>query len=111
MEVYIQVTVQVLILMLSRTETATTEGLQTVFNQTFLGLDAEIVLWISISWSLLSCARMHTKLIALEKGFCKFSSKIFIFIWGTFATLRRVLSLLALFIPSMGLFSTLHHWR
>merc|ERR1711940_210796 len=69
------------------------------------------LLWISISWSLLSCARMHTKLIALEKGFCKFSSQFFIFIWGSFATLRRVLSIIALFIPSMGLFSILHHWR
>ena len=31
--------------------------------------------------------------------------------WGTFATLRRVLSIIALFIPSLGLFSLLHHWR
>ena len=106
-----QVTIQVLVLMMSLTETATTEGLQTIFNQTFLGLDATKVLWISIAWSLLSCARMHTKLIALEKGFCKFSSQFFIFVWGTFATLRRVLSIIALFIPSMGLFSILHHWR
>ena len=68
-EVYVQVAVQVLILMLSKTETATTEGLETIFNQTFLGLDATTVLYISISWSLFSCARMHTKLIALEKGF------------------------------------------
>ena len=111
MEVYMQVTIQVLILMLSQTETATTEGLQTIFSQKFLGLEATTVLWISIAWSLLSCARMHTKLIALEKGFCKFSSQFFIFIWGSFATLRRVLSIIALFIPSMGLFSILHHWR
>ena len=100
-----------LILMLSKTETATTEGLETIFNQTFLGLEATTVLYISISWSLLSCARMHTKLIALEKGFCKFSSRFFIFVWGSFASLRRVLSIIAMFIPSMGLFSILHHWR
>ena len=54
---------------------------------------------------------MHTKLIALEKGFCKFTSQLFIFVWGTFATLRRVLSLIALFIPSLGLFSILHHFE
>jgi len=34
-----------------------------------------------------------------------------IFVWGTFATLRRILSLIALFLPSMGLFNILHHWR
>ena len=65
----------------------------------------------SISWSLLSCIRLHTKLITLEKGFCKLTSKIFIFIWGTFANLRRVLSLISLFIPSLGLFNILHHWK
>ena len=31
--------------------------------------------------------------------------------WGTFATLRRILSIITMFIPSMGLFSILHHWR
>ena len=103
--------IQVLILLLSQTETATTGGLETVFNQTFLGLDAETVLYLSIAWSLLSCVRIHTKMIALEKGFCKFSTEFFIFVWGTFATLRRVLSIIALFIPSLGLFSLLHHWR
>ena len=65
----------------------------------------------SISWSLLSCVRMHTKLTNLEKGFSKFSTQIFIFGWGTFATMRRVLSIIAMFIPSLGLFSLLHHWR
>ena len=39
------------------------------------------------------------------------TSKIFIFIWGTFANLRRVLALMTLFIPSLGLFSILHHWK
>ena len=31
--------------------------------------------------------------------------------WGTVASLRRVLSIIALFIPSLGLFSILHHWQ
>ena len=111
MEVYIQVVVQVLILLLAQTETATTGGLTTVFNQEVFGLDPYTVLGLSISWSILSCVRMHTKLIALEKGFCKMTTRIFIFVWGTFATLRRILSIIAMFIPSLGLFTILHHWR
>ena len=107
----LQVVIQVLILLLARTETATTGGLTTVFNQEVFGLDPYTVLGLSISWSILSCVRMHTKMIALEKGFCKFSTQIFIFVWGTFAILRRILSIIALFIPSLGLFSLLHHWR
>ena len=54
---------------------------------------------------------MHTKLTALEKGFSKFSTQFFIFVWGIFATMRRVLSIIAMFLPSLGLVSVLHHWR
>ena len=54
---------------------------------------------------------MHTKLTALEKGFASFCTEFLIFVWGTFAVLRRILSIVALFIPSMGLFNLLHHWR
>ena len=104
-------TVQILILLLFKTKTPTTGGLTTVFDQRPFGLDPTLVLFLSTSWSLLSCVRMHTKLIAIEKGFCKITSKFFIFLWGTFATLRRVLSLVAFFTPSMGLFSLLHHWE
>ena len=106
---YCQVTVQILILLLFKTNTPTTGGLTTIFDQRPFGLDPTLVFVLSTSWSLLSCVRTHTKLISIDKGFCKITSQLFIFIWGTFATLRRVLSLVALFIPSMGLFSLLHH--
>ena len=76
-----------------------------------LEIDATSLLVLSISWSIFSSVRMHTKLTALEKGFAKFTTEFFIFVWGTFAVLRRILSIVALFIPSMGLFSLLHHWR
>ena len=111
MEVYVQLSVQVFILLLARTETATTGGLETIFDQTLFGLDPNTLFVISISWSLLSCVRTHTNLISMEKGFCNMTTKLSIFVWGTFATLRRILSIIALFIPSMGLFSILHHWR
>ena len=111
MEVYIQVTVQILILLLFQTKTPTTGGLTTIFEQRPFGLDPTLVFVLSTSWSLLSCIRLHTKLIAIDKGFCKMTSQFFIFLWGTFATLRRMLSLVAFFIPSMGLFSILHHWE
>ncbi len=111
MEVTVQVTVQILILLLFKTKTPTTGGLTTIFDQTAFGLDPETFFVLSTSWSLLSCVRLHTKLISLQKGFCKFSSQFFIFLWGTFANLRRVLSLVAFFIPSLGLFSLLHHFE
>ena len=58
-----------------------------------------------------SSIKIHTKLTILEKGFCPISSKLVVLAWATFSTLRRVLSLVALFLPSMGLFSLLHHFK
>ena len=69
MEVYVQLTVQILILLLERTESAMTGGLETIFDQELFGLDPFTLLVLSISWSLLSCVRTHTNLIAMEKGF------------------------------------------
>ena len=106
----IQVTIQILLLLLNRTKTATTGGLETIFDED-KSFDATTVLVLSILWSLFSSIKTHTNLTILEKGFCPITSKLVVLAWATFATLRRVLSLVALFIPSMGLFSLLHHFE
>ena len=79
MEVIVQVTLQSLIILLSQTKTATTGGLTTVFSQDIFGVDAFTAFGLSISWSILSFVRTHTNLIAIHKGFCKITTKIFIF--------------------------------
>ena len=103
-------TIQILVLLLNRTETPTTGGLETIFDEG-KSFDATSVLVISILLSLYSSIKMHTNLIILEKGFCPTTSKLVVLAWATFATLKRILSVVTLFIPSMGLFSILNHWR
>ena len=106
----IQVTIQILLLLLNRTDTPATGGLETIFDEG-KSFDAATVLVLSILWSLFRSIKTHTNLTILEKGFCPTTSKLVILAWTTFSSLRRVLSLLALFIPSMSLFSILHHQR
>ena len=108
LEMFVQVTIQILVLLLSRTNTPTTGGLETIFDSG-RNFDATAVLVFSITWSLFSSIKTHTNLTILEKGFCPTTSKIVVFCWSTFATLRRILALVTLFIPSMGLFNLLHH--
>ena len=107
---FVQVTIQILVLLLNRTDTPITGGLETIFDEG-KSYDATTVLVLSILWSLFSSIKMHTNFTILEKGFCPTTSKLVVLVWATFATLRRILSLITLFIPSMGLFSILHHWR
>ena len=39
------------------------------------------------------------------------TSQAFVILWGLFASAKRVIAIVAVFIPSLGLFSILHHWQ
>ena len=113
-EVFYQVPLQILLLLLATSETPTTGGLEAIFKQSsFLGIpmDPKAVLALFVSWSLRTCVFLHLKSVATEKGFIQTTSKIAVFLWGLFAVMRRVLTLVAFFIPSLGLFSILYHWQ
>ena len=110
-EVFVQISLQILILLLARTETPTTGGLETIFNKESSGYHPIFVLFVSISVSLVSCIKLHTSFVVAEKVFFPPESIFCVLLWGTFAALRRTLSIIALFIPSMGLVSILHHWK
>ena len=99
---------------MTATATPTTGGLETVFEkETFLGLNLrpQAVLTLSVVWSLKSCIMIHMKTLKTAKGFFPFKTAFFVLLWGIFATLRRVLSVVAFFIPSFGLFNILYHWQ
>ena len=110
-EVFVQISLQILILLLARTETATTGGLETIFNNESSGYHPIFVLFVSITLSLVSCIKLHTSFVVAEKVFFPPESVFSVLLWGTFAALRRTLSIITLFIPSMGLVSILHHWK
>ena len=98
----------ILLLLLNRTKTATTGGLETIFDEG-KSWNATTVLALSVSWSLFSTIKAHTNLTILDKGFCPTTSKLVVLAWATFASLRRILSLVTLFVPSMGLCNLLYH--
>ena len=112
---FYQVPLQIIFLLLATTETPTTGGLEAMFKQSsFFGIpniDPKAVLALSVSWSLRTCVFLHLKSVATEKGFLQTTSKIAVFLWGLFAVMRRVLTLVAFFIPCLGLFSVLYHWQ
>ena len=85
-----------------------------MFNQQngFLGIqDPFAVLAISIAITLKTCITLHLKTVKTEKLFVPFTSKIFILLWGSFSSMRRIISMVCFFIPSLGLFSILYHHK
>ena len=114
MEVFYQVSLQIILLLFTQTKTPTTGGWESFFEQdSYLGLPLhpETILALSATWSLKTCIFLHIKTISVEKGFFTVTSRMAVFCWALFATLRKVLSNLAFFTPSLGLFSLLHHWQ
>ena len=112
LEVFYQAAGQILLLIYAKSRTRTTGGLETVFDQdSFMGLqlDPIIVLGISIAITIKSCITLQLKSINTEKHYVPFLSSLIILLYGLFSSVRRILSLISLFVPSLGLFSILYH--
>ena len=112
-EAFLEAPAQILLLLLANTNTPTTGGLETVFKTaTFLGIrNTYVCLLSSVFLSLKTCIESQATEIITEKPFLPLSSKVMIYIWGFFATVRRIMGLVAFFIPSFGLFNILYHWE
>ena len=112
LETFYQVPIQVILLLVARTLTKTNGGLEVFFEQTeILGLSTDSLLIISILLSSKTCVTLHLKQIKTDKEFLPFTSQVLIFLWGLFASAKRVMAMVAVFVPSLGLFSVLHHWQ
>ena len=113
LETLYQLPIQVILLLLARTATKTNGGLEAVFSKSeLLGpWSADTFLIIYIIWSLKSCVILHQRQTNSDKVYLPISSKIFVFLSGLFASSARVIAIVAVFIPSLGLLSILHHWE
>ena len=112
LETFYQLPIQVILLLVARTLTKTNGGLEVFFEQTeILGLSTDSLLIISILISFKTCVTLHFKQIKTDKEFLPFTSQVFVFLWGLFASAKRVMAMVAVFVPSLGLFSVLYHWK
>ena len=103
---------QIVLLLMATTATATTGGLETMFKQDSMfgiPMDPETILTLSVIWSMKTCVNLHLKAI-VHKGVFGMTSKLMVWTWGLFGTLRRVLSMVIYFVPFLGLNNVLYHW-
>ena len=115
-EVFYQVGLQIVLILLTLTETATVGGLEAFFQQGYKNvfgilLTPMTVIVGSVLWSLKTGILLHVKLLSMEKGFFGFKAKCITCLWGLVATVRRVLGIVAFFIPCLGLMDLLWHFH
>ena len=112
LENFYQLPIQICLLLFAFTKTKTTGGLDIFFStSTFLGIDAKVMFGLSSVWSFKQCVSKHIECIEYEKVFLPSKSKALVFLWGLAATAKRILAVVGFFLPCLGLFDTLHHWR
>ena len=115
-EIFYQIGLQVVLLLLTVTKTATVGGFEIYFKKDpkhDFGLDfsPDFIIFLSVLWSLKTAIFRHVKILSMEKGFFGFKAKIAAFLWGLVASVRRVLGIVAFFIPCLGLMNLLWHWH
>ena len=101
-----QLCLQVGLLLLSKTNTPTTGGLDTFFEKT-----STAYLVISILWSIKTSFSQHLKHVSIAKPHLEITSKVLVYIMAALAASKRILVMVMFFVPGLGLFSILHHWQ
>ena len=95
---------QSILFFLSNTDTPTTGGLKSFFEESNIPL-----LVLSVAWSLRSCVSLHIRALTLEKPFFPTTSKLVAYLWTITVTAKRMMVLILYFAPSLGLFHLLYH--
>ena len=106
LELIYQISLQLILVLLSISKTPTTSGLEAFFEQT-----NNVVLILLTCWSFKTCVLLHKRAIKTEKVFLPFTSQLIILFWSTVAAARRIMTIVVFFLPSLGLFSILNHWK
>ena len=106
LEVFFQLSGQIIYLLLTITETPTSGGFEELFRKT-----SDTFLGLSIALSLKTIYFTYFKIVSIEKPHFPTKSKFFLFIWILVSASLRVYTLVLYFTPSFGLFSILAHWK
>ena len=131
LEMFIQIFIQLVMLMLNNTETATNTGLQAVFNKESAAEDCEdpfldiFSLAVSGKWlgptgflvfsiflTFISIVKTQIKIIKLGKnGFLPFTAKTVLAVKVFLSSVLRIIVFFFYFTPFLGLLNLLAHWK
>ena len=106
LELFFQLSGQLILLFLTVTETPTTGGLESLFKKS-----NDLYLGLSVALGLRTVYMAYLKTVAVEKPYFGLTSKFVLFTWIIVSATLRLMTLMLYFAPGFGLFSTLHHWR
>ena len=105
---------QIVLLLLTQTETATVGGFEAYFERDSLfgvKIKPSDLIILSVILSLKTLILMHVKSLRLEKGYFGLKATVISFLWGLVSSIKRIVGMVAFFVPSLGLLDILWHWH
>ena len=105
---------QVTLLLLTQTKTATVGGFEAYFGRDSLfgvKIKPSDLIILSVILSLKTLILMHVKSLRLEKGYFGLKATVISFLWGLVSSIKRIVGMVAFFVPSLGLLDILWHWH
>ena len=117
-EMVLQLTIQIVMVLLTITVSPTHTGLEAVFKKdfdtqnTWLGADYTVVLLIcSILWSFVTSAKTYIKIKTEDKkDFLSITAKLLLGFRALLTTITRVGCIVAFLCPFLGLLGIMAHW-
>ena len=113
LETTIQITMSILLLLFSRSDTRTEQGLEGIFDskEDILGVPAEAFIVLSLAWSIKSAWSSYVAGISWKKDYFSFKSQLFLGIYVVLSVSIKTVSLILFLLPTLGLANTLRHFQ
>lgn len=111
-EVAYQIFINLILVLLSKSDTRTTSSMESLFNQEgkdeFVGISNLTIFILSTVVSFLSFINLF---ITAHASNWNWKSKLAVGFYGVLCLLLRLLAMITFFIPSLGLMNTLRHYQ
>ena len=113
LETTIQITMSILLLLFSRSETRTEQGLEGIFDskEDILGVQAEAFIVLSLAWSTKSAWSSYIVGISWKKDYFSFQSQLFLGLYVVISVGIKTISMILFLLPTLGLANTLRHFQ
>ena len=105
LETIYQTAIQLILVLLAKSETRTIQGLEVIFSdqKEVLGFNPTFIFTMSTMWSVFSCIRSFMKRSNIKREYSTWKSTTANFLFACFSITVRIMSFVLYFTPSLGL--------
>merc|ERR1712016_408912 len=113
LETTIQITMSILLILFSKSDTRTEQGLESIFDskEDILGIPAEAFIVLSLAWSIKSAWSSYIAGISWKKDYFSLKSQLFLGLYVVISVGIKTMSMILFLLPTLGLANTLRHFQ